>query len=80
MAVALRLMRFGKKKNPVYRIVAVDKRKKRDGRYLEQVGFYNPMKDPSELRIDKEKFEHWKYRGAVVSEGLLKLLKGKKLV
>ncbi|MBI3620198.1 30S ribosomal protein S16 [Candidatus Roizmanbacteria bacterium] len=75
MAVALRLMRTGKKSFPNYRIIAVDKRKKRNGAYLEKIGFYNPLTDPATLDIDKIKLEAWLRKGAVVSDGLAKLLK-----
>lgn len=73
-------MRFGKKHHPFYRIVALDKRKKRDGSYKEKLGTYDPMKDPAELIITKERFEYWTSRGATLSEGLQKLLKNKKTV
>ena len=78
MAVSLRLYRLGKKGNPVYRIVAVDKRSKRNGSYIEAIGFYNPMKDPFQLDIDNEKFVYWQEKGAHISEGLQKILKSKK--
>jgi len=74
MAVALRLFRLGKKGKPVYRIVAIDKRKKRNGSYIESVGFYDPMISPLSLKIDKKRFEYWKSKGAVISEGLQKLM------
>lgn len=72
-------MRFGKKKYPTYRIVAIDKRKKRDGSYIEKVGLYNPMTQPATLDIDKAKFDAWTSKGAQLSDGLRKLLKHKKL-
>ncbi len=75
MAVALRLFRIGKKHAPTYRIIAIDKRNKRNGKYIEQIGFYNPMSDPFELSIDKKKLDYWKGKGAVISEGFQKLLK-----
>jgi len=75
MAVTLRLLRLGKKKNPVYRVVAVDKRKKRNGSYIEVVGFYNPMVDPHLLQVDKKKFDYWVNKGAVISSGLERLIK-----
>ncbi len=75
MAVTLRLMRFGKKDQPSYRIVALDKRKKRDGSYLENVGIYNPMTEPATLKINKERFNYWVSKGAELSEGMRKLLK-----
>lgn len=71
-------MRFGKRKQPTYRIVAIDKRKKRDGSYIEKVGFYNPMTEPATVTIDQTKFDSWVSKGAELSEGMRKLLKHKK--
>lgn len=75
MAVTLRLMRFGKRKYATYRIVAIDKRKKRDGSYIEKVGFYNPMTSPATLTIDTDKYKSWINKGAQLSDGLRKLIK-----
>lgn len=71
-------MRFGKKKQPSYRIVVLDKRKKRDGSYIEKIGFYNPMTQPATFELDQEKFNDWRSKGAQISEGIRKLLKGRK--
>lgn len=78
MAVAIRLMRFGKKGFPFYRIVALDKRKKRDGSYIEKVGTYDPMANPAKLDINDERFDYWVKKGAEMSEGIRKILKNKK--
>ncbi len=78
MAVTLRLYRVGKKGHPTYKIVAVNRRYKSNGKYIEAVGTYNPHTDPAELKLEKERIEHWKSKGAIISEGLGKLLKGKK--
>jgi small subunit ribosomal protein S16 len=78
MAVTIRLMRFGKRKQPTYRVVAIDKRKKRDGSYIEKVGFYNPMTTPATFELDMEKYESWRLKGAEISEGVRKLLKNRK--
>lgn len=75
MAVSLRLMRFGKKKFPFYRIVALDKRKKRDGSYIEKIGQYDPMLEKNNIEIIKSRFEYWQKKGAQLSEGLMRLLK-----
>lgn len=75
MATTLRLMRFGKKHHPYYRIVAIDKRKKRDGSYIERVGSYDPMVEPALIEIKKDRFDYWKTNGAEMSEGVSKLLK-----
>lgn len=77
MAVAIRLMRFGKKHAPTYRIVALDSRRKRDGSYIEKIGSYNPMVEPTELIINQEKMDYWMKMGARVSDGLRKLMKNK---
>ncbi len=78
MPATIRLMRFGKKGQPLYRIVVLDKRKKRDGAYLEKIGFYNPTKNPAVFTLDELKYKNWILKGALVSEGIRKLLKGKK--
>ena len=64
MAVKIRLHRMGAKKNPFYRIVAIDSRKSRDGEYIEQIGYYNPKVHPAEIKIDKELAEKWLKVGA----------------
>ncbi|MGB9883689.1 MAG: 30S ribosomal protein S16 [Microgenomates group bacterium] len=79
MAVALRLYRIGKKGKPSYRIVAVNKRYKANGKYLDEIGFYNPLTEPMTLNINKDKFDYWLSKGAVISEGLAKLLKNRKI-
>jgi small subunit ribosomal protein S16 len=80
MAVALKLYRKGKKNFPSYRIVAVEKHYKADGKYIEEVGFYDPIANPVVLNIKKERFDYWVKVGAQISEGLHKLLKNRKLV
>lgn len=70
-------MRFGKKGHPSYRIVALDKRKKRDGAYLEKVGTYEPMAQPAKILINDERLKYWLSKGAEISEGMRKLLKRK---
>ncbi len=64
MAVKLRLTRMGAKKAPFYRIVATDSRKARDGQYIEQIGYYNPVSEPAELKIDAEIAKKWLACGA----------------
>lgn len=68
MAVKLRLTRMGGKKSPFYRIIAVDSRKARDGQYIEQIGIYNPVKSPAEIRIDTELAKKWLDNGAQPTE------------
>ena len=75
MAVKLRLMRMGKKKQPTYRVVAADSRSPRNGRFIEIVGTYQPRQDPSVIEIDNEKAVHWLKHGAQPTERVAKLLK-----
>jgi len=75
VAVKLRLMRMGKKKQPTYRVVAADSRKARNGRIIEAVGFYDPRRDPSVIEIDNEKAVGWLRNGAQPTERVEKLLK-----
>ena len=78
MAATIRLMKFGKRGYPTYRIVVLDKRKKRDGSYLEKVGTYNPHTEPATLEINDVKLQEWLKKGAQVSEGMRRLLKNRK--
>ena len=64
MAVKIRLKRLGSKKAPFYRIVVADSRYPRNGRFIEEVGYYNPMSNPVELKIDNEKVQTWLKNGA----------------
>ena len=75
MAVKLRLMRMGKKKQPTYRLVAADGRSPRDGRFIETIGHYNPQTEPSTIRIDEERLQHWLARGAQPSGSVKQLVK-----
>ncbi len=75
MAVKLRLMRMGKKKQPTYRVVAADSRSPRDGRFIEIVGTYDPRPEPSAIKIDNERALHWLRHGAQPTERVAKLLK-----
>ncbi len=74
MAATIRLTRFGKKQKPYYRIIVLDKRKKRDGSYLEQIGSYDPNLKENQVTMNAERFEYWRTRGAEISEGIRKLL------
>lgn len=74
MAVKLRLMRMGKKKQPTYRLVAADARSPRNGRFIEIVGTYQPRREPSSVRIDNEKAVKWLRNGAQPTERAKKLL------
>lgn len=75
MAVRLRLMRMGKKKQPTYRVVAADSRSPRDGRFIEIIGTYQPRLEPSGVKIDIQRAVHWLNVGARPSEPVEKLLK-----
>jgi len=74
MAVKIRLTRMGSKKKPCYRIVATDSRSPRDGKIIEQIGTYNPMVEPSELVLDKEKVEQWIKNGAKPTDTVKRLI------
>ena len=75
MAVKLRLVRMGKKKQPTYRVVAADSRSPRDGRFIEIVGTYAPRAEPSVINIDNDKAAKWLAQGATPTETVRKLLK-----
>ncbi|MFP6625983.1 MAG: 30S ribosomal protein S16 [Deltaproteobacteria bacterium] len=75
MSVTIRLARHGSKKRPYYRIVVADNRAPRDGRNLGQVGTYDPLKDPAEVRLDEEKITSWLKKGAKPSATVASLLK-----
>lgn len=75
MAVKIRLKRMGAKKNPFYRVVVADSRYPRDGRFIEEIGTYNPLTDPSTVNIDVEKAEKWIKNGAQPTDIVKKLLK-----
>jgi len=75
MTVRLRLTRKGAKKRPYYRVVAADSEAPRDGRFLDILGSYDPMKDPAEVKLDKEKVSHWLNKGAKATESVNAILK-----
>ena len=75
MAVKIRLKRMGAKKNPFYRIVVTDSRSPRDGAFIEEIGHYNPLMDPAEIKIDGERAKYWLGVGAQPSDTVRALLK-----
>ena len=75
MAVKIRLKRMGAKKAPFYRVVVADSRSPRDGRFIEEIGYYDPNQDPSVIKIDNEKASKWIANGAQPTETAAKLLK-----
>ena len=77
--VKIRLARGGTKKKPYYRIVVADQRCKRDGRYLERIGFYNPMVTENRFEIDEVRVKHWLSVGAQPTERIRKLMKQAKI-
>ncbi len=75
MAVHIRLARAGAKKRPFYRLVVTDQRSPRGGRFLENIGTYDPSKDPGRFEVDRERLAFWQERGAQPSETVGRLLK-----
>ncbi len=75
MAVKMRLRRLGAKKAPFYRVIVADSRSPRDGRFIEEVGYYNPLSNPVEIKIDAEKAKKWIANGAQPTETVKALLK-----
>ena len=73
--VKIRLRRMGKKKAPFYRIVVADSRYPRDGRFIEELGYYDPMKEPVDIKVDADKAKEWLAKGAQPTETVKSLLK-----
>jgi len=73
--VRIRLMRFGRKKRPFYRVVAADSCAPRDGKFLDILGYYDPLKEPFEFKVDEEKVKMWLERGAEPTETVRALLR-----
>ena len=80
MAVKIRLTRMGKKKNPFYRIVVADQRSRRDGAPIEELGYYNPMTNPADIKIDAEKATKWLNNGAQPTDTVRSLLKKTEII
>ena len=75
MAVKMRLRRMGAKKAPFYRVVVADERSPRDGKFIDEIGYYNPLTNPAEIKINAEKAEAWLKNGAQSTETVKSLLK-----
>ena len=75
MSVKIRLKRIGAKKAPFYRVVVADSRYPRDGRFIEEIGYYNPLTNPVDIKIDSEKAQKWIKNGAQPTETVKSLLK-----
>lgn len=80
MAVKIRLKRMGAKKSPFYRLVAADSRAPRDGRFIEELGYYNPTTDPSTVKLNAEKIKKWLGNGAQPTDTVRTLLKKENLL
>ncbi len=76
MSVTIRLARIGRKNLPAFRLVVANTKSKRNGRFLDTIGSYNPLDKPILLSFDKEKLALWKSRGALITESVTKLLEG----
>ena len=74
MSVKIRLKRIGAKKAPFYRVVVADSRYPRNGRFIEEIGYYDPMKTPAEIKLDNEKVEKWLKNGAQPTETVKSLI------
>ena len=75
MAVKIRLRRMGAKKAPFYRVIVADERAPRDGKFIDEIGYYNPLTNPAEIKINAEKAEAWLKNGAQPTETVKSLLK-----
>ena len=75
MAVKIRLRRMGAKKAPFYRVIVADERSPRDGKFIDEIGYYNPLTEPAEIKIDAAKAEKWLNDGAQPTETVKALLK-----
>ena len=80
MAVKIRLRRMGAKKTPFYRVVVADSRYPRDGRFIEEIGTYNPLTDPSEFKVDAEKAKKWIANGAQPTYTVKELFKKNNII
>ena len=80
MAVKIRLRRIGAKKSPFYRVIIADERSPRNGRFIEEIGTYNPMVEPAEVKIDAEKAKKWLANGAQPTDTVKALLKKSNIV
>ncbi|HYA96973.1 MAG TPA: 30S ribosomal protein S16 [Methylomirabilota bacterium] len=78
--LTIRLSRIGKKKKPFYRVVVVEKTRPRDGRIVEAVGTYDPLKKPAEIKLNAERIKHWINSGAQPSDTVRSFLRGQKVI
>ena len=80
MAVKIRLRRIGAKKTPFYRVIVADSRSPRDGRFIEELGYYNPLTTPADVKIDADKAKQWIANGAQPTETVRTLLKKSEII
>ena len=80
MAVKMRLRRMGQKKAPFYRVVVADERSPRDGKFIEEIGYYNPITEPADIKINAEKATKWLNNGAQPTETVRTLLKKTEII
>ena len=80
MAVKIRLRRMGAKKAPFYRVVVADSRYPRDGRFIEEIGYYNPLTNPADIKINAEKATEWLAKGAQPTDTVKSLLKKSEII
>ena len=80
MAVKIRLRRMGRKKRPFYRVIVADSRSPRNGRFIEEIGWYDPLQDPGVIKIDEEKAKKWLANGAQPTDTARSLLKKSGLI
>ena len=80
MAVKIRLTRLGAKKSPFYRVIVADERAPRDGRFIDEIGYYNPLTDPADIKINAEKATKWLANGAQPTETVRTLLKKAEII
>ena len=80
MAVKIRLTRLGKKKAPYYRIIVADSRSPRDGRFIDQIGTYDPNQEPAEVKIDREAAEKWLSNGAQPTDVVARLFRNEGII
>lgn len=80
MAVKIRLRRMGSNKSPFYRLVVADSRSPRDGRFIEEIGYYNPVSEPKVVKIDGDKAKEWIAKGAQPTEGVVRLLESQGII
>ena len=80
MAVKIRLKRLGAKKSPFYRVVVADERSPRDGKFIDEIGYYNPLTNPADIKIDADKAKTWLSNGAQPTETVRSLLKKSEII